>query len=46
MKIEKIEKLVSNLQNKSEYLMHIRNLKQALSHGFVLKTVILVELLS
>ena len=33
MKIEKVEKLVAN------YVMHIRNLKQALSHGLVLKKV-------
>ena len=33
MKIEKVEKLVAN------YVMHIRNLKQALNHGLVLKKV-------
>ena len=29
MKIEKVEKLVPNLRNDTEYLIHIRNLKQA-----------------
>ena len=34
MKIEKAEKLVANLHDKTEYVMHIiRNLKQALNHG-------------
>ena len=36
MKIEKVEKLVANLHNKKEYVLHIRNLKQALNHGLVL----------
>ena len=39
MKIEKIEKLVPNLRDKTEYVIHIRNLKQALNHGLVLKKV-------
>ena len=39
MKIEKVEKLVANLDDKTEYVIHIRNLKQALNHGFVLKKV-------
>ena len=39
MKNEKVEKLVTNLQDKTEYIFHIRNLKQALSHGLILKTV-------
>ena len=30
MKIEKIEKLVANLHDKTEYVRHIRNLKQGL----------------
>ena len=29
MKIEKIEKLVANLHDKTEYAIHIRKLKQA-----------------
>ena len=37
MKIEKIERLVYNLKGKEEYVTHIRNLKQALNHGLVLK---------
>ena len=39
MKIEKVGKLVSNLHNKNEYVIHIRNLKQALNSGLVLKKV-------
>ena len=39
MKIEKVEKLVANLHNKTEYVIQIRNLKQALQHGLVLKKV-------
>ena len=38
-KIEKIEKLKANLQDKKEYVIQIRNLKQALNHGLVLKNV-------
>ena len=38
-KIKKIEKLVTNLYDKSEYVIHIRNLKQALNHGLILKKV-------
>ena len=39
MKIEKVEKLVTNLHDKTEYVIHIRNLKQALNHGLILKKV-------
>ena len=39
IKIEKVEKLVSNLHGKTEYIIHIRNLKQVLNHGLVLKKV-------
>ena len=39
MKIEKSEKLVANLHDKTEYVIHIRNLKQALNHRLVLKNV-------
>ena len=39
IKIENIEKLLANLHYKEEYVIHIRNLKQALSHGLVLKKV-------
>ena len=33
-KIGKVEKLVASLQDKSEYVIHIKSLKQALNHGF------------
>ena len=39
MQIEKIENLVSNLHDKTEYVIHIRNLEQALNHGLVLKKI-------
>ena len=39
MKTETIEKLVANLHDKEESFIHIRNLKQASSHGLVLKKV-------
>ena len=39
MRFEKVEKLVANLHDKTEYVIHIRNLKQALNHGLVLKKV-------
>ena len=39
MKIQKVEKFVSNLNDKTEYVIRIRNLKQALNHGLVLKKV-------
>ena len=39
MTIEKIEKLVCNLYGKTEYVIHIRNLNQALNHRLVLKKV-------
>ena len=35
MKIEKVESLVANLHDKTEYVIHKRNLKQSLSHGLV-----------
>ena len=31
MKTEKVKKLVTNLLDKIEYIIHIRNLKQALN---------------
>ena len=40
MKIEKIENLVAHLHDKTEYVKHIRNLKQGLNHRLVLKTFI------
>ena len=39
MKIEKVEKLLADLHDKTEYIIHIRNLKQALNHGLVSKKV-------
>ena len=39
MKIKKVEKLVANLQDKTEYVIYIINLKQALNHGLVLTKV-------
>ena len=39
MKIKKVKKLVANLYDKTEFFIHIRNLKQALSHATVLKKV-------
>ena len=39
MKIENVEKLVANLHDKTEYVIHARNSKQALNHGLVLKNV-------
>ena len=39
MRLKKVEKLVTNLHDKTEYVIHKRNLKQALNHGLVLKKV-------
>ena len=39
IKNEKIEKFVANLHDKTEYVIHIRNLKQELNHGLTLKKV-------
>ena len=39
MKIEKVEKFVANLHNKTEYIIHLRNLKQALNNRLVVKKV-------
>ena len=39
MKINKCNKLVCNLYNKNNYVVHIRSLKQALNHGLILKKV-------
>ena len=35
--VEEVDKLLANLRDKKEYAIHIRNLKQALNHGLVLK---------
>ena len=37
LKINKVEKLVPNLYDKSKYVIHIRALDQALSHGLILE---------
>ena len=39
MKIGKCRKLVCNLYDKKNYVVHIRSLKQALNHGLILKKV-------
>ena len=36
MKIEKVEKLVTKLHDKMEYVIHIRNLKETLNYGLIL----------
>ena len=38
-KLGNIEKLVTSLEDKSEYVIHTKSLKQALHHGLVLKKV-------
>ena len=37
MKIEKVEELLANLHDKTEYVIQKRNLEQALNHGLVSK---------
>ena len=37
IKIEKVKKLVTNLHDETEYVIHIRNLNSALNHGLILK---------
>ena len=39
MKIDKCNKLVCNLYDKKNYVVHVRSLKQALNHGLILKKV-------
>ena len=39
MKIEKVEKFVANLYDKTNNFIYIRNLKQVLNHRLVLKKV-------
>ena len=38
-KLEKVEKLVCDIEDKEKYVIHIRALKQALNHGLILKEV-------
>ena len=33
MKIENVEKFAANLHDKTAYVIHVRNLKQAFNHG-------------
>ena len=37
MKIRKVENSATNLNDKTKYVIHVRNLKQALNHGLVLE---------
>ena len=39
MKIEKVKTFVANLHDKTEHVIHIRSLEQALNHGLVLKKI-------
>ena len=39
IKIEKVEKLVTNLHDKTKYVIHMRKLKQGLNHEIILKNV-------
>ena len=39
MKIDKVKKLLFNLHDKTECVIHISNLKEALSHGLFLEKV-------
>ena len=39
MKIKNVGKIVINLHYKTEYVIHIRNLKQALNYGLISKNV-------
>ena len=38
-KVNKVEKLICNIEDKEKYFMHIKVLKQALNHRLVLKKV-------
>ena len=38
-KLEKVEKLVCNIEDKEKYVIHIRALKQGLNNGLILKDV-------
>ena len=38
-KLEKVEKLICDIEDKEKYVIHIRALKQALNHGLILKRV-------
>ena len=38
-KVEKVEKLICNIEHKEKYVIHRRALKQALNHGLIFKKV-------
>ena len=38
-KVNKVEKIICNIEDKEKYVMHIKVLKQVLSHGLVFKKV-------
>ena len=38
-KVKKFKKLVDNFHDKKEYVIHVKNSKQTLNHGFVLTKV-------
>ena len=40
MKIEKFERLVANLHDKTEYVIHIKKFKQVLNHGLIFENFI------
>ena len=46
MVINKVEKLVPNLHDKKNYVIHIRALDQALKHGLILELVTLFPVVS
>ena len=39
MKVKKVENLITNLDDKTEYVIHIINLKQALNSGLVFRVI-------
>ena len=39
MKIKNVKKLEANLHDKTEYVIHIKNLKRTLNYGLFLKKV-------
>ena len=39
MKVNGVEKLIPNLYYKRKYIIHVRELKQALDHGLVLEKI-------
>ena len=43
IKIRKVEKLVASLHDKTEYVIHIRNLRHALNHKLFLKKVRVIK---